>query len=150
DDTRERKNRRSSPGARSELCPKSLLGRSGQIAYLVQVSHIDRNRNVGRVAVIQEVLQADLHRNRRDHLAKTRHLQKFHTPDFQHQRTEFVADKAHSALAKVDRVKMLRGQRLANGIVGRGEGEHKMKRVREISPQSLFLKRTETEWGRST
>src|ERR1700678_1530738 len=62
-----------------------LLGRPGQVSDLVQISNIDWNRNVGRIAVIQEVLQSDLHWNRRDHLAKTRHLQIFHTPDFQHQ-----------------------------------------------------------------
>ena len=45
---------------------------------------------------------------------------------------------------------MVLGQCLAYGIVRRREGIHKVKRVREISPQSLFLKRTETEWRLST
>src|ERR1700723_3876098 len=42
---------------------------------------------------------------------------------------------------------MVLGQYLAYGIVGRREGIHEVKRVREISPQSLFLKSTETVWN---
>jgi hypothetical protein len=45
---------------------------------------------------------------------------------------------------------MVLGQCLAYGIVRRREGIHKVKRVREISPQSLFLKGTETERRLST
>ena len=56
----------------------------------------------------------------------------------------------HSALSKVDRVKMVLGHCLAYGIVRRREAIHKVKRFREISPQSLFLKRTETEWRLAT
>jgi hypothetical protein len=42
---------------------------------------------------------------------------------------------------------MVLGQCLVYGIVRRREGMRNVKRVREISPQSLFLKRTETERG---
>lgn len=62
------------PSGNSLGFSNELFGRSGHIANLVQISNIDRNRNVGRVPVIQEMFQSDLHRNRRDHLAKTRHL----------------------------------------------------------------------------
>src|SRR5579862_129173 len=70
-------------------------------------------------------------------------------PDFQHQRTESFADEAHPSLSQINRVKMVLGQRLAYGISGRREGIHKVKRVREVSPQSFFLKGAETEWCRS-
>src|SRR5215470_13484835 len=125
---------------------RASLKRSSHISDLIQVSDIDRNRNVGRVAVIQEMLQPNLHRNRRDHFAKARHLQIFHTPDFQHQRTEFIADEAHSPLSQIDRIKMMLGQGSAYSIIGRRKGVHKVKRICEISPESFFLKRAETEW----
>src|SRR5215467_10887533 len=45
---------------------------------------------------------------------------------------------------------MMLGQCPAYSIAGRRKGVHKVKRVREISPQSLFLKSAKTEWCLST
>src|SRR5215813_821547 len=45
---------------------------------------------------------------------------------------------------------MMLGQCPAYGVVGRRKSVHKVKRVREISPESLFLKSAETEWHLST
>ena len=43
---------------------------SGEIADLVEVADINWNRNIGRVAVVEEMLKADLDGNGADEFAK--------------------------------------------------------------------------------
>src|SRR5271154_3803667 len=92
---------------------------SSQLSDLVQILHIDRDRNIWGVSIIEEMRQPNFDRNRADHFAKARHLEVLHMPDFEHQRTKIFADKPHSAIAQIDSVKMPRSQRFPNWIVWR-------------------------------
>src|SRR5207247_3118724 len=69
--------------------PSKLFFRvASEVSYLVQVFNIDRDRNIGRVAVIEEMFQTDLKRNRADHFAEAWRLQIFDLPYFEHQPSE--------------------------------------------------------------
>ena len=60
----------------------------------------------GRVAVVEEMGELDLHRDRADYLAEARHLQILYVPDFEHQGAEFFADETHPALAQIHGVEV--------------------------------------------
>ena len=66
---------------RGELTAPHRLMSSGEIADLVEVVDINWNRNIGGVAVVKEMLKADLDRNGADEFAEARHLEIFHMPD---------------------------------------------------------------------
>src|SRR5215831_11708484 len=97
-------------------CLLQILWRSCQLPNLVQVLYVNRNRDIRRVSVIQEMGKPDLRWNRADHLAKARHLEVFYLPDFEHERAEFLADEAKPVIVEINSVKMVVGQALANGI----------------------------------
>ncbi len=72
---------------------------SGEIADLVEVADINWNRNIGRVAVVEEMLKADLDGNGADEFSEARHLEIFHLPDFEHEGAEVLADEGHLTAA---------------------------------------------------
>src|SRR5688572_16484881 len=73
--------------------------RPRQLANLVEIPDVDRDRYVRGVAVVQEVIQLHAPRNRPDHLAETRLRQVLRSPDLQHQGAELGADEPHPAFA---------------------------------------------------
>src|SRR5215471_17817056 len=104
----------------------SLLG-CGQLTNLIQISHIDGNRNIGGVTIIEEVFQPNLHRDGADHFAEAWHLQVLHFPDFEHQGTELLTNEAHPVLAHVNSIEVTLVQLVANWIVGRGKVINEVK-----------------------
>ena len=89
--------------------------------------------------------KTDLHRDRADDFAKTRRLEIFYSPDFEHQGAKVFADETHFALAQVDRVKVAICQGFPNGIVGRGKVIDQVEQIGQIAPENFFFKRAEAE-----
>src|SRR5262249_29669315 len=98
----------------------------------------------GGVAVVEEMLEADLDGNGADDFAEARHLEIFHVPDFEHEGAEVFADEGHLAIAEIYCVKVRVGEGGAERIIWKGEGVDKMKDVGEIPPDDFFFERSET------
>ena len=94
----------SPPGTQAP--PTTYLVLSRKIADLVEVTDVNWNRNVGRVAVVEEMLEMDLHGNGTNEFAEARRLEIFHAPDFQHERAEVFADEGHLAIIQIYGVKV--------------------------------------------
>src|ERR1700682_2630639 len=95
---------------------------AGEVANLVQVLDVDRDGDIWRVAVVQEVGEPDLDRNGADDLAEARQLKIFHSPDFEHQGAKVFADEAHFAVVQVYGVEVAVCQGLPIWIVRRRKG----------------------------
>ena len=91
--------------------------------------------------------KTDLHRDRADDFAKTRRLEIFYSPDFEHQGAKVFADETHFALAQVDRVKVAICQGFPNGIVGRGKVIDQVEQIGQIAPENFFFESAEAERG---
>ena len=78
----------------------------GEIADLVEVADVNWNRNIRGVAVVEEMLEADLEGNGADDFPEARHLEIFHLPDFEHEGAEVFADEGHLAIIQVYCVKV--------------------------------------------
>src|SRR5262249_18491893 len=85
--------------------PQHNLVLSRKIADLVEVPDVNWNRNIGRVAVVEEMLEADLHGNGTNEFAEAWRLEIFHAPDFQHERAEVFTDEGHLAIIQIYGVK---------------------------------------------
>jgi len=118
---------------------------SSEIADLVEVADVNWNRNIGGVAVVQEMLEADLDRNGADDFAEARHLEIFHVPDFEHEGAEVFTDEGHVAIAEVYRVKVRAGEGGAERVIRKGEGVDEVENVGEISPDDFFFEGGEAE-----
>ena len=94
----------SPPGTQAP--PTTYLVLSRKIADLVEVTDVSWNRNVGRVAVVEEMLEMDLHGNGTNEFAEARRLEIFHAPDFQHERAEVFTDEGHLAIIQIYGVKV--------------------------------------------
>ena len=82
------------------------LRSAGEVADLVEVADVDGDRDVGGVAVVEEVFEADLHGDGADEFAETGHLEIFHLPDFKHQGAEIFADERHFAVVEINGVEV--------------------------------------------
>src|ERR1700756_609088 len=112
----------------------SLLLLPCQFSDLIEISNVDRDRNIGRVPVVQKVLQPNFHRNRRNHLTEPGYLQVLHLPDLDHERAEFFADKTHLALAKIDPIEMVLRQHVSHRVRGGRKRVGKMEKIGQIPP----------------
>src|SRR5581483_234096 len=118
---------------------------SREITDLVEVADVNWDRNIGGVAVVEEMLEADLDGNGADDFAEARHLEIFHAPDFEHEGAEVFADEGHLAIAEIYGVKVRAGEGGAERIIGKGERVHEVEEVGEISPDDLFFEGSEAE-----
>ena len=116
-----------------------VLRMAGEVADLVEVADVSGDGDVGRIAVVEEVFEADLHRDGTDELAEARHLEIFHVPDLQHQGAEGLADKGHFAVVEIDGVKVRALERGAERVFGRREGVDEMEDVGKVSPDDFFF-----------
>src|SRR5579863_927666 len=91
------------------------------------------------------MLQSNLDGDQPDHFAKPGHLQVFHLPYFQHLRAKFLADKRHSLIANVDRVKVAFREGFSNGIVGKRKCVNEVEQIREVSPQYFLFECAEAK-----
>ena len=121
------------------------MWRTCLLSNLVQVLHIDGDRNVGRVAVIEKVRKVDFDRNRADDFAKTWHLQEFHSPDFEHKGTEVLADERKLSIVEVDGIEVLVGEHAANGIIRQRKRISEVEEVSEVSPEDFLFESGEAE-----
>src|SRR5580658_7069989 len=120
------------------------LLRPRQVSDLVEIADVDGQGNVGRIAVVEEMLQTDLHGNAADHLAEARHLEVLHFPDVQHQRAELRADEAQAAMrVQIDAVEVACLQGLSKRRIGRGKCIEQIEQIGQISPQYFLLVRSE-------
>src|SRR5690242_17863386 len=69
------------------------LRMAGEVADLVEVADVDGDGDVGRIAVVEEMLEADLHGDGADELSEARHLEIFHAPNLEHEGTKLFADE---------------------------------------------------------
>lgn len=118
---------------------------SGKLADLIKVSDINWDRNVGGVAVVEKMLEADLDGNGADDFAEARHLQIFHVPDFEHQGTEFFTDEGHFAIAEIYRVKVRVGESAAERVMWKGKDVDEVEDVGEVAPDDFFFEGCEAE-----
>lgn len=118
---------------------------SGEITDLVEIADVNWNRNIGGVAVVEEMLEADLDGNGADDFAKARHLEIFHAPDFEHEGAEVFAAEGHLAIAEIYCVKVRVGQGGAERVIWKGEGVDKVEDVGEVSPDDFFFEGGEAE-----
>src|SRR5215469_14862743 len=114
--------------------PPHRLMLSGKIADLVEVTDVNWNRNIGGIAVVEEMLEVDLDGNGTNEFAEARHLEIFHVPDFEHEGAEVFADKGHLVIIQIYCVK-----------VRVGEGVHEVQDVGEVSPDDLFFEGGEAQ-----
>ena len=70
---------------------------AGLVANLVQVIDVGWDRDVGRVAIVQEMRKTDLDGDGPNNFAEAWHLQVFHLPDLEHQRAKVFADEIQLA-----------------------------------------------------
>src|SRR5215469_791070 len=96
--------------------PPHRLMLSGKIADLVEVADVNWNRNIGGVAVVEEMLEVDLDGNGTNEFAEAGHLEIFHVPDFEHEGAEVFADKGHPAIIQIYCVKVRVGEGRAAGL----------------------------------
>ena len=118
---------------------------SGEIANLVEVADVNWNRNIGGVAVVEEMLEADLEGNGADDFPEARHLEIFHLPDFEHEGAEVFADEGHLAIAEIYRIKVRVGEGAAERVIRKGKGVDEVEDVGEVSPDDLFFEGGEAE-----
>ena len=118
---------------------------SGEIADLVEVADVNWNRNVGGIAVVEEVLEADLHGNGADDFPEAWHPKIFHVPDFEHEGAEVFADEGHLVTAEVYRVKVRVSERAAERVIRKREGVNEVEDVSEVSPDDFFFEGGEAE-----
>lgn len=118
---------------------------SSEIADLVEVADINWNRNVRGVAVVEEMLKADLNGNGADDFAEARHLEIFHVPDFEHEAAELFADEGHFAIAEIYCVKVRVSESDAERVIGKGKCVDEVEDVGKVSPDNLFFEGGETE-----
>ena len=134
---------------RSELAAPHRLMSSGEIADLVEVSDINCNRNIGGIAVVEEMLKADPDGNGADEFAEARHLEIFHVPDFEHEGAEVFTDEGHLATAQIYSVKVRAVEGGAERIIRKGEGIDEVEDVGEVSPDDLLFEGGEAEGRRA-
>ena len=118
---------------------------SGEIADLVEVADVNWNRNIGGIAVIEEMLEPDLDGNGADDFAEARHLEIFHAPDFQHERAEVFADEGYLTVAQIYCVKVRVGEGGAERVIRKGESVDEVEDVGEVSPDDFFFEGGEAE-----
>ena len=118
---------------------------SGEIADLVEVADVNWNRNICGVAVVQEMLEADLDGNGADDFAESGHLKIFHVPDFEHEGAEVFADEGHLAIAEIYRVKVRVGEDGADRVIRKGESVDEVEDIGEVSPNDFFFEGGEAE-----
>ena len=106
---------------------------SGKIADLVEVADVNWDRNIGGVAVVEEMLQADLDGNGTNKLAEARPLEIFHAPDFKHEGAEVFADEGHLAITQIYCVKVRVGEGGAERVSWKGEGVYKVQDVEDCA-----------------
>ena len=117
----------------------------GEIADLVEVADVNWNRNIRGVAVVEEMLEADLEGNGADDFPEARHLEIFHLPDFEHEGAEVFADEGHLAIAEIYRIKVRVGEGAAERVIRKGKGVDEVEDVGEVSPDDLFFEGGEAE-----
>ena len=118
---------------------------SGKIADLVEVADVNWNRNIGGVAVVEEMLEPDLDGNGTDEFPEARHLEIFHMPDFEHQGAEVFADEGHLAIIQIYCVKVRVGECGAERVIREGEGVDEVQDVGKVSPDDLFFEGREAQ-----
>ena len=118
---------------------------SGEIADLVEVVDVNWNRNIGGVAVVEEMLEGDLDGNGPDDFTEARHLEIFHVPDFEHEGAEIFTDEGHLAIAEIYGVKVRVGEGGAERVIRKREGVDEVEDVGEVSPYDFFFEATEAE-----
>ena len=112
---------------------------SGKIADLVKVPDVNWNRNIGGVAVVEEMLEADLDGNGTNELAEARPLEIFHVPDFKHEGAEVFADEGHLAIAEIYGIKVRVDEGGAERVIRNRESVDEVQDVGEVSPDDLFF-----------
>src|ERR1700746_268870 len=115
------------------------------VSDLIEISDVDRDRNIGRIAVIEEMLKAYLRGNIGNHLAEPRYLQILDLPDLDHERAEIFADKTYLAPAQIDAVEMVLGQHISQRVTGGRERVGKVEKVGQVPPQHLLFECAESK-----
>lgn len=122
----------------SEISPHRLI-LSGEVANPVEVANVNWNRNIRRVAVVEEMLEADLDGNGADYFAEALHLEIFHVPDFEHEGAKVFADEGHVAIAQIYCVKVRVGEDGMERLIRKREEVDEVQDVGEVPPNDLFL-----------